>query len=114
MLHLNLISNSYFDYLIDYNDFVKKSVYFFVLVIFYNLSYMVIDFSCNWCCLEVVFLNCCYCIHFCLVDFDLSSCIDKMIYLVLYIFEVCFAYPVAFVYIRIYYVRIVGNNYTIF
>ena len=74
MLLLNLISNSYFDYLIDYNDFVKNSVYFFVLVIFlYNLSYMVIDFLCNWCCSEVVFLNCSYCIHFCLVDFDLSS-----------------------------------------
>ena len=115
MLHFNLISNSYFDYLIDYNDFVKNSVYFFVLVIFlYNLSYMVIHSLCNWCCSEVVFLNCCYCIHFCLVDFDLSSCIDRMIYLVLYIFEVCFGYLVAFVYIRIYYVRIVGNNYTIF
>ena len=49
MLHLNLISNSYFDYLIYYNDFVKNSVYFFVLVIFlYNLSYMVIDSLCNW------------------------------------------------------------------
>ena len=51
---------------------------------------------------------------FCLVDFDHSSCIDRMIYLVLYIFEVCFGYLVSFVYIRIYYVRIVGNNYIIF
>ena len=46
---------SHFDYLIDYNDFVKNSVYFFVLVIFlYNLSYMVIDSLCNWCCSEEI------------------------------------------------------------
>ena len=62
VLHWNLIWNScfgYFDYSIGYNYFVKNFVYFFVLVIFlYNLSYMVIDSLCNWCCSEVVFLNC--------------------------------------------------------
>ena len=115
MLNLNLIWSSYFDYLVYCNDFVMNFVYFFVLVIFlYNLSYMVIEFSCNWHSSEVVFLNCCCCIHFCSVDFDLFSCTDRMIYLVLYIFEVCFDCPVVFVYIQKYYVRIVGNNYTSF
>ena len=115
MLHWNLISNSYFEYLIDYNYFVKNFVYFFVLVIFlYNLSYMVIDTFCNWCCSEVVFLNCFYYINFCLLDFDLFSYIDRTIYLVLSAFEVYSDYLVVFVYIRKYCVRIVGNNYTIF
>ena len=115
MLYLNLIWSSYFDYLVYYNGFVMNFVYFFVLVIFlYNLSYMVIEFSCNWYCSEVVFLNCCCCIHFCSVDFDLFSGTDRMIYLVPFIFEVCFDCPVVFVYIQKYYVRIVGNNYTIF
>ena len=73
-----------------------------------------IDSLCKWCCSEVVFLICCYYIYFCLVDFDLFSYFDRTIYLVLYAFEVCFGYLVVFVYIRKYYVRIVGNNYTIF
>ena len=115
MLYSNLVWSSYFDYLVYYNDFVTNFVYFFVLVIFlYNLSYMVIEFSCNWYCSEVVFLNCYYYIYFCLVDFDLFSCIDRTIYLVLYAFEVYSDCLVVFVYIRKYCVRIVGNNYTIF
>ena len=58
----------YFDYSICYNYFVRNFVYSFVLMIFlYNLSYMVIDSLCNWCCSEVVFLNCYYDICFCLV-----------------------------------------------
>ena len=73
VLYWNLIVNSYFGYFgysIDYIYFVKNFVYFFVVVIFlYNLSYMVIDSLCNWCCSEVVFLNCYYYIYFCLVDF---------------------------------------------
>ena len=115
MLDWNLISNSYFDFLIGYNYFVKDFVYFFVLVIFlYNLSYLVIDSLCNWCCSEVVFLNCYNYIYFCTVYFDLFSCIDRTIYLVLYSFEVYSDCLVVFVYIRRYFVRIVGNNYIIF
>ena len=118
VLYWNLIVNSYFDYFgysIDYNYFVKNFVYFFVLVIFlYNLSYMVIDSLCNLYSSERVFLNCCYYIYFCLVDFDLFSCIERIIYLVLNAFEVYSDCLVVFVYIRRYCVRIVGNNYTIF
>ena len=88
---------------------------FFVWAIYlYNLSYMVIGFLSNLSYLEVVFLNYYYYIYFCLVDFDLFSCIDRMIYLVLCAFEVYSDYLVVFVYIRRYCVRIVGNNYTIF
>ena len=115
MLYLNLIWSSYFNYLVYCSDFVMNFAYFFVLVIFlYNLSYMVIDFLYNLYCSGVVFLNCCCCTQFCSVDFDLSSYIDRMIYLVLYIFEVYFDCLAVFVYIQKYYVRIVGNNYTIF
>ena len=118
LLHWNLILNSYFgyfDYSIGYNYFVKSFVYFFVLVIvLYNLSFMVIDSLCNWCCSEVVFLNCYYYIYFCSVGFDLFSCIGRTIYLGLYAFEVSSDCLVDFVYIRRYCVRIVGNNYTIF
>ena len=72
-------------------------VYFFVLAIFlYNLSYVVIDFLYNLYCSGVVFLNYCCCIHFCSVDFDLSSYIDRMTYLVLCIFEVYFDYLAVF------------------
>ena len=105
----------YFGYSIDYIYFVRNFVYFFVRVIYlYNLSYMVIDFLSNLSCLEVVFLNCYYYIYFCLVDFGLFSCIDRMIYLVLCDFEVYSDCLVVFVYIRNYCVRIVGNNYTVF
>ena len=87
MLYLNLIWSSYFDYLVYCSDFVMNFAYFFVLVIFlYNLSYMVIDFLYNLYCSGVVFLNCCCCTQFCSVDFDLFSCFDRMIYLVLFLF----------------------------
>ena len=118
VLYWNLIMNSYFGYFaysIDYIYFVRNFVYFFVRVIYlYNFSYMMIDSSCNLCYSEVVFLNCYYCIYFCLVDFGLFSCIDRTIYLVPYSFEVYSDCLVVFVYVRKYCVRIVGNNYTIF
>ena len=105
----------YFGYSIGYIYFVRNFVYFLVRVIYlYNLSYMVVDSLCNKSCLEVVFLNCYYDICFCLVDFGLFSCIDRMICLVLCAFEVYFDCLSVFVYIRKYCVRIVGNNYTIF
>ena len=86
---------------------------FFVLEIYlHNLSYMVSGFSKNSSCLEVVFQSCYYCVYFCLVDFDLFSCIDRMIHLDLCIFVVYFGCLAVFVYIRQYCVRIVGNNYT--
>ena len=117
---LSLIVNScfyadYFDYLIDYIYFVRNFVNFFVLVIYlYNLSNKVIGFLNNWNYLEVVYQSCYYYVYFCLVNFGLFSCIDRMIYLVLCTFLVCSGYLVAFVYIRQYCVRIFGNNYTIF
>ena len=87
LLCLNSIVNSYFGYFgysIGYVYFVRNFVNFFVLAIYlYNLSYMVIDFLSNLSYLKVVFLNYYYYINFCLVDFDLFSCIDRMIYLVL-------------------------------
>ena len=118
LLYWNSIVNSYFGYFgysIGYIYFVRSFVYFLVRVInLYNLSYMVIDSLCNLSCSEVVFLNCYYYIFFCLVDFGLFSCIDRMIYLVLCASEVYFDCLVVFVYIRKYCVRIVGNNYTVF
>ena len=112
------IVNSYFGYFgysIDYIYFGRNFVYFLVRVIYlYNLSYMAIDSLYNLSCLEVVFLNCFYYIYFCFVDFNLFSCIDIMIYLVLCAFEVYSDSLAVFVYIRKYCVRIVGNNYTIF
>ena len=119
LICLSSIVNSYFDfdyfdYLIDYIYFVRNFVNFFVLEIYlYNLSYMVIGFSSSSSCLEVVFQSCYYCVYFCLVDFDLFSCTDRMIYLVLCIFMACFDCLAVFGYIRQYCVRIVGNNYTI-
>ena len=116
---LNSIVNSYFyldyfDYLIDYNYFVKNFMNFFVLEIYlYNLSYMVIDFMSSPSCLEKVFQSCYCCVYFCLVDFDLFPCNDRMIYLVLCVFVVYFDCLAVFVYIRQYCVRIVGNSYTI-
>ena len=90
-------------------------MYFLVRVIYLcNLNYMVIDSLCNLSCSEVVFLNSFYYIYFCLVDFGLFSCIDRMIYLSPCTFEVYSDCLVVFVYIRKYCVRIVGNNYTIF
>ena len=118
LLCLNSIVNSYFGYFgysIGYTYFVRNFAYFLVRVIYlYNLSYMVIDFLCNLSCLEVVFLNCYYYIYFCLVDYGLFSCIDRMIYLVFCAFEVYSDCLVVFVYIRKYCVRIDGDNYTIF
>ena len=88
---------------------------FFVCAIYlYNLSYMVIDFLSNLSYLEVVFLNYYYYINICLVDFDLFTCIDRMICLILCAFEVYFDCLVVFVYIRRYCVRIVGSKCTIF
>ena len=111
---LNLILNSYFDTdyfdcLIDYICFVRNFVIFFGLVIVLgNSDYKVIVAQSNFSYLEVVFLNYYYyeCFHW--VNFDLFSCIDKMIYLVLYIFVVCFNYLVVFVCIRQCCVRIFG------
>ena len=120
LLCLNSIVNSYFYigyfvYLIDCIYFVSHFVNFVVRAIYlYNWSYMVIDFLNNLGYLEVVFLNYYYYIFFCLVGFDLFSYIDRMTYLVLCAFEVYSDCLVVFVYIRQYYVRIVGNNYTIF
>ena len=92
LLCLNSIVNSYFGYFgysIGYIYFVRTFVNFLVRVIYlYNLSFMVVDFLSKLSFLEVVFLNCYYYIYFCLVDFGLFSCIDRMIYLVLCAFEV--------------------------
>ena len=118
LLCLNSIVNIYFGYFgysIGYVYFVRNFVNFFVRAIYLpNLSYMLIGFLSNLSCLEVVFLNYFYYIYFCLVDLDLFSCIDGMIYMVLCAFEVYSDYLVVFVYIRQYCVRIVGNIYTIF
>ena len=117
---LNSIVNSYFDvdyfdYLIDYIYFVRNFANFFVLVIYlYNLKYKMIRFLNKLNYLEVVFQSCYYCVYFCLVDFGLFSCTDRMIYSVLCNFVVYSDCLVAFVYILQYCVRIFGNNYTIF
>ena len=115
---LNSIGNNYFGYFgysIGYIYFVRNFVNFLVWVIYlFNLSYMVIDFLCNLSFLEVVFLNYYYYIYFFLVDFNLFSCIDRMIYLVVCAFEVYSDCLVVFVYIRRYCVRVVGSNCTIF
>ena len=103
---LNSIVNSYFDfdnldYLIDYINFVRNFVNFFVPEIYlYNLSYMVIDFMSSSSFLEVVFQSCYYCVYFCLVYFDLFSCTERMIYLDLCVFVVYFDCLAVFVYIR--------------
>ena len=60
---------------------------------------MAIDSFCNLSCLEVVFLNCYYYICFCLVEFGLFSCTDRMFYLVLCTFEIYSDCLVVFVYI---------------
>ena len=73
-----------------------------------------IDFMNNLFCLEVVFQSYYYCECFCLVYFDLFSCIDKMIYLVFFTFVVYFGCLVVLVCIKQCCVRIFGNNYTIF
>ena len=118
LLYWNSIVNSYFGYFgysIGYIYFVSSFVCFLVRVIYlYNFSYMVIDFLCNLSCSEVVFLNCYYYMYFWFVDFGLFSCIDRMIYLVLFAYEVYSDCLVVFVYIRKYCVHIVGNNYIIF
>ena len=44
----------------------------------------------------MVFMNYFYCERFCWVNFDLFSCTDEMIYLVLYFFVVYFGYFVVF------------------
>ena len=85
-------------------NFLVRAIYL------YKLSNMVIDFLSNMSYLEVVFLNYYYCIYSCLVDFDLFSFIDRMIYLVLFAFEVYSDCLVVFVYFRRYCVRIVGSN----
>ena len=120
LLCWNSIVNSYFyfgyfDYSIDCTYFVRNFVNFFVWAIYLiNWSYMVIDFLNDLSCLGVVFQSYYYCVFSCLVGFDLFSYIDRIIYLVLCAFEVYSDYLVVFVYIRKYYVGIVGNNYTIF
>ena len=63
--------------------------------------------------LGVVYQSCYYYVYFCVVNFDLFSCIGRMICLVLCVFAVCFDCLVVFVYIRQYCVRIFDNNYTI-
>ena len=55
-----------------------------------SLNYKVIDFVIVLSYLVVVFQSYCYYECFCLVDFGLFSCIDRMIYLVLCIFVVYF------------------------
>ena len=65
-------------------------------------------------CLELVFQNYYYCECSYLVNFDLFSCTDKMICLVLCIFVVYSGCLVVFVCIQQCYVRIFGNSYTIF
>ena len=103
--------NDFFDYLIDYIYFVRYFVNFFVLVIcLYNHSYKAIDFLNNWKYLEVVFQSYFYREYFYLVNFGLFSCIDKMIYLVLYTFVVYFGYLAVFVDNRQCCVRIYGKN----
>ena len=69
-----------------------------------------IDFLNNLSCLEVVLQNYFYCGYFYLANFDLFSCTDKMICLVLCTSD-CL---VVFVCIQQCYVRIFGNSYTIF
>ena len=116
---LNLILNSYFDieyfdYLIDYIFFVRNFVIFFDMVIILdNLDYKVIVVLSNLSYLKMSFLNYFYYERFCLVNFDLFSCVDEMIYLVVYIFVVFSGYLVVFVCIRQCCVRNIGNNYTI-
>ena len=120
LFNFNPIVNSYldfdyFDYLIENIYFVRNFVNFFVLEIYLqNLSYRVIGFLSNSNCLEVVFQSYYYCVFFCFVDFGLFSCTDRIIYSVFCTFVVYSDYPVVFVYIRQYCVRIFGNNYTIF
>ena len=88
---------------------------FFGLVIcLCSLSYRVIGFLNNLNCLEFVFQNYFYSECFYLVNFDLFSCINKMICLVLCTFVVYSGCLVDFVCIQQCYVCIFGNSYTIF
>ena len=68
----------------------------------------------NLSCLEVVFQSYYFCEYFYLVYFDLFSCIDKMICLVLYTFVVYFDCLVVFFCLQQGYDRIFNKIYTIF
>ena len=64
--------------------------------------------------LVVVFQSYCYFECFCVVNFDLFACFDRMIYLVLCTFVIFFYCLASFICIQQYCVRIFGNSYTIF
>ena len=90
------------------NDFVN-----FVDLVFFRENYFNRKvFSICFCfsCLEVVFLSCCYSEHFCLINFDLSSSIDKKICLVLFVFVVYLGCLVGFMCLQQCYVHICDNN----